>query len=262
MTKFKVLLILVAAISAIAALAMVTRPAPQAPLVLAASSLQEAMEEAGKAWAAQGHPAPVMSFAATSALARQIEAGAPADLFVAADEEWMDKLAAKGLIQARSRRSFLTNRLVIVAAKDSTTTLAIGPGMALTQELTQAPGGGRLALADPESVPAGKYAKAALVHFGVWDSVKNHIASGENVRAALALVERGQSPLGIVYETDARASARVRVVGVFPDGSHPPITYPLALLASSSLGDAAAFREFLLSADGTAIFRRHGFGTR
>lgn len=258
MLKPRYLLITIAVLAAIATYALLSRPAPRPPVVLAASSLQEAMEDAGEAWAAQGHSAPVLSFAATSALARQIEAGAPADLFVSADEDWMDKLAARNLIVPASRRPFLANRLVIVAPVTSTATLAIGPGMDLSRALA----GGRLALADPDSVPAGKYAKAALTRFGAWDGIKDSIASAENVRSALALVERGQSPLGIVYETDAKASPKVRIVGEFPAGSHPVITYPLALLASSKAEDATAFRAFLLSPQGAAVFRRHGFGTR
>jgi len=246
------------AVLLIGALVMFNRAEDRnAPLVLAASSLHEALDEAAGRWAAQGHPRPVISYAASSALARQIAAGANADLFISADEPWMDEVQDKGLIRADSRRSFLTNRLVLVAPAGKTPALAIAQGFPLAQAL----GNGRLALADPEAVPAGKYAKASLTALGVWDAVKGRVAAGENVRAALAMVERGQAPLGIVYETDAKASAKVGVVGVFPPASHPPITYPLALLTTAS-PEAEGFRSFLLSPEATAIFARHGFGAR
>ncbi|MBI1403536.1 MAG: molybdate ABC transporter substrate-binding protein [Porphyrobacter sp.] len=234
------------------------RAEERGPVVLAAASLQEAMSDAADAWAARGHPRPVISFAGSSALARQIEAGAPADLFLSADEEWMDHVAARGLLRKGTRSDLLTNRLVLIAPADSSLRLAIAPRFALARSL----GTGRLAMADPDSVPAGKYGKAALRALRVWDSVADKLARAENVRAALALVERGAAPLGIVYATDARASRRVRVVDTFPQGSHPAITYPLAVLRRSTHPDAAAFRAFLLSRAGRAIFARHGFGTR
>jgi len=229
---------------------------PRAPVVLAAASLQDALTEAAKAWTAQGHQPPTLSFAASSALARQVESGAPADLFVSADEDWMDKLAAKGLIDPASRASFLSNRLVLIAPAASTTALTIAPGFPIAAAL----GDGRLALADPAAVPAGKYAKAAFEHLRVWDDVKDRIAAAENVRAALALVERGEAPLGIVYETDARASAKVRVVAIFPADSHPPVTYPVARLTGSTAVEAEAFRVWLTT-DAAPVFRRYGFGT-
>jgi molybdate transport system substrate-binding protein len=228
------------------------------PLVLAAASLQESLTEVSGLWAGQHHPAPVLSFAASSALARQIQAGAPADLFVSADEPWMDAVAAKGLIRRGTRVSFLTNRLVIVALASSQRQFTIRPGFPLAQAL----GNDRLAMADPDAVPAGKYGKAALTALGVWPAVSGHIAIAENVRAALALVERGQTPYGIVYETDARASKAVHIVGVFPAASHPPITYPLALLTTARNKDAEGFRQFLLSPQAKAVFRRYGFGTK
>lgn len=228
------------------------------PLVLAAASLQEALSEAADAWAAKRHPRPVISFASSSALARQIESGAPADLFISADEEWMDYVAGKGLIRANSRVPFLSNQLVLIAPALSPARLSIGRGFPLARAL----GAGRLAMADPDSVPAGKYGKAALISLGVWPSVEAKVARAENVRAALALVERGEAPFGIVYATDARASARVRVVGVFPASSHPAITYPIAALRSSTNPEAEGFRRFLISREGKAIFARRGFGTR
>lgn len=228
------------------------------PLVLAASSLQESLNAAADAWAARGHPRPRISFAGSSALARQVEAGAPADLFISADEQWMDELAARKLIRPGTRVSFLRNRLVLIAPRGGRARIAIRPGMPLAQAL----GSGRLALADPAGVPAGIYARQALTRLGVWNGVANRLAPAENVRAALALVSRGAAPLGIVYATDALADPGVRVVGRFPAGSHDPIRYPLARLSSSRHPDAEGFRRFLLSAPGGAIFRRFGFGTR
>lgn len=228
------------------------------PLVLAAASLQEAMTAVADAYAATGQPHPVLSFAASSALARQIEAGAPADLFVSADTTWMDHVAAKGLVRAGTRAPLLTNRLVLVAPAAQPLRLSIARGFPLAAAL----GRGRLALADPDSVPAGRYGRAALTSLGVWTAVAPRVARAENVRAALAFVSRGEARAGIVYATDARADPRVRIVGVFPAASHPPITYPIAQLARSINPGAARFRTFLLSRGGQAIFARYGFGTR
>ncbi|MGZ8311114.1 MAG: molybdate ABC transporter substrate-binding protein [Allosphingosinicella sp.] len=228
----------------------------QAPLfVLAASSLQEAMAAAADAWAAQGHDRPVVAFAASSALARQIENGAAADLFVAADQEWMDVVERGGLLRPGTRRGLVGNNLVLIAPASP----AGSPVALEAPALSAALGDGRLAMADPDSVPAGRYGKAAMTRLGLWDAVGDRIARAENVRAALALVERGQAPLGIVYATDARAARRVRVVAEFPDASHPPIRYPAAILAASSHPEAEAFRRFLLSPQGQAIFARYGF---
>ncbi|MBN8829086.1 MAG: molybdate ABC transporter substrate-binding protein [Sphingomonadales bacterium] len=245
---------------ALAALVSLTpaRAAQRGPLVLAAASLQEALGDAAKAWAGRRNPAPVLSFAASSALARQIEAGAPADLFISADEEWMDHVAGKQLIRPGSRATFLTNRLVLVAPVKSAARLAIGRNFPLARALGQ----GRLAMADPDSVPAGKYGKAALGALGVWRGVEGKVARAENVRAALALVERGEAPFGIVYATDARASTKVRIIGAFPPNTHPPITYPIATLKTSTNPQAEAFRRFLLSREGKAIFARRGFVAR
>jgi len=224
------------------------------PLVLAAASLQEAMTAAADAWEAKGHKRPTVSFAATSALARQVEAGAPADLFVSADEEWMDELARKRLIVPASRETFLANALVLVTGRDS----ALSGDTGLHRLLAS----GRAAMADTQAVPAGRYGKAALESLGLWDTVKPRVVSAENVRAALALVERGAVPLGIVYATDARASDEVRVVGTFPAASHPPITYPVARLKMSTDPEAEAFRRFLVSPEGKAIFAQYGFVPR
>ena len=228
------------------------------PLVLAAASLQESMNAAADGWAAHHHPRPVLSFAASSALARQVQAGGSADLFVSADEDWMDTLAKAGLIVPDTRKSFLTGSLVLIAPANSRLQLRPMPGFALSAALA----GGKLAMADPDAVPAGRYGREALQHLRVWDQVSAQIVRAENVRAALGLVAHGAAPLGIVYATDARVEPAVRVVGVFPPGSHTPITYPVARLKASTHRDAEAFRRFLLSDEGKAIFRRYGFVAR
>lgn len=233
-------------------------PAGQPPIVLAAASLQESMNAGADAWARKGHPRPRISFAASSALARQIASGAPADLFVSADEPWMDDVQSKGLIRKGTRASFLRNDLVLVAPRSSNVRLRMGNNMPLARAL----GNGRLAIADPAGVPAGIYGKQALTRLGVWASVKDRLAPGDSVRGALALVSRGAAPLGIVYATDARADPGVRVVGVFPAASHDPISYPIATLSSSRNPEGEAFRRYLISAEGKAIFRRFGFGTK
>ena len=236
-------------------LAPAATAAERGPVVMAAASLQEALTAAADAWAAKGHARPLLSFAGSSALARQIVAGAPADLFLSADEPWMDAVAKAGLLRPGTRTTLLGNRLVLVGPASGRLRLTPAPGFPLARAL----GGGRLALADPDAVPAGKYAKAALTALGVWRGVAGRLAPAENVRAAMALVEHGAAPLGIVYATDARASKRVRVVGVFPASSHPPIRYPVALLKASRHPDAMGFRNFLASREGRAIFARYGF---
>ncbi|MBS0255969.1 MAG: molybdate ABC transporter substrate-binding protein [Proteobacteria bacterium] len=239
-------------------LALAAAPAPAAPrppLVLAAASLADALGALADGWAARGHPRPVLAFAASSALARQIEAGAPADLFISADQQWMDEVAARHLIQPASRAPFAGNRLVLIAHTGSAVRLRPAPGFPLAAAL----GGGRLALADPDAVPAGIYARQALTSLGVWPMVAGRLARAENVRAALALVARGAAPLGMVYATDAQAEPRVRVVAVLPAASHPPIVYPLARLSASTSPEAEPFRRFLLSPEARVILRRFGF---
>jgi len=252
---------LAALLAALALIAPQMAPAQaqtRGPLVLAAASLQESLTAVADAWARKGHPRPILSFAASSALARQIEARAPADLFVSADEEWMDYLVQRKLIAPGTRVSFLTNRLVIVAAAASRVRFDVKPGFPLAATL----GSGRLALADPDAVPAGRYAREALTALKVWPGVQGSLARVENVRAALALVARGAAPLGIVYATDARAEPAVRVAGWIPAAAHTPITYPVARLAAATHPDAESFRRFLISAEAKATFRRFGFGTR
>ncbi|MEN2785814.1 molybdate ABC transporter substrate-binding protein [Sphingomonas qilianensis] len=259
MPRPRTLLTTLAALAAALLLALAPANAqPRAPLVLAAASLQESMTAAAAAWARRGHPRPVISFAASSALARQLIAGAPADLFLSADEQWMNAVAAKNLLAPATRADFLGNRLVVIAPAGSATRIPQRPAAALARTL----GAGPLAMADPASVPAGKYGKLALQRLGAWGQVAPQVVAAENVRAALALVERGAAPLGIVYATDARASRAVRIAGVFPAASHPPIVYPLARLAASRNLEGEAFRRFLLSRAGKAIFVRYGFIAR
>ena len=247
-------ILLIALTSAAASAAPTIKP----PIVLAAASLQESLTAAATAWARQGHARPTISFAGSSELARQIEAGAPADLFISADEDWMNAVEKHGDVVAGTRDTFLGNRLVLVASTSRTTPVAIRPNSAFARTLASGP----IAMADVGSVPAGKYGKASLEHMGLWAAAEPHVVQAENVRAALALVERGAAPLGIVYSTDARASSRVRVVGVFPANSHPAITYPIAALKSSSNPETENFRRFLISREAKAIFARHGFTAR
>jgi molybdate transport system substrate-binding protein len=221
-------------------------------VILAAASLQEALEAEADVWAWQGHPRPTMSFAASSALARQVTSGAPADLFLSADEEWMDTLEKAGALKSGTRRDLLTNSIVLIAPQES----AAAVDLARPESL----GSGPLAMADPAAVPAGKYGKAALQRLGLWQAVAARIVPAENVRAAQALVESGEAPLGIVYATDAAASEKVRILARFPEDSHPPIRYPVAILAASDNPEAEAFEQFLASKKGQAIFARFGFG--
>lgn len=225
--------------------------AQRAPLVLAAASLQESLNAAADAWARLGHARPVLSFAASSALARQVAAGAAADLFISADEPWMDDVQRRGLVVPGSRANLVGNRLVVVQPA-----AAQAPGRVPLSRLLAS---GRVALADPASVPAGRYAQASLTRLRLWDAVAPRVVRGENVRAALALVERGAAEWGVVYATDARASRRVRAVRMLPAESHPSIRYPLARLKASTSPDAEGFRRFLLSSAGKAIFARFGF---
>lgn len=225
------------------------------PLVLAAASMQEALTDAADAWRAQGHARPVLSYAASSALARQVMAGARADLFVSADAEWMDAVGAKGLIVSGTRATLARNRLVVVGRVGGPR-LGTLRGAALARVLAAGP----LAMADPDSVPAGRYGRAALTRLGAWEAVAPRVVRAENVRAALALVERGAAPYGVVYATDARAARGVAIAGYFPATSHVPIVYPVARLSASD--EAEGFRRFLLSTRGQAILARRGFARR
>jgi molybdate transport system substrate-binding protein len=223
-------------------------------LVFAAASLANVLADIDRAFTARTGVRVTSSLAASSLLAKQIEAGAPADVYFSADLQWMDYLQERGLLRAGSRRDLLGNSLVLIAPRSSTLRVSIGPGFPLARLL----GSGRLAIADADSVPAGIYARQALEKLGVWSSVEPRLVRAENVRAALEYVARGDAPLGIVYHTDALVEKRVRIVGVFPADSHPPIVYPVAL---TSRADAAAARyaAFIASADAQAIFRKWGF---
>ena len=224
-------------------------------VVFAAASLKDALGDAARAFQIGGGAPAKISYAASSALAKQIENGAPADIFISADLAWMDYLQKRNLIQPATRKNLLGNRLVLVAPADSNVTIDIKPGFDLVGLLR----GGRLAMADPASVPAGKYGKAALQKLGVWDAVQPHVAGAENVRAALLFVDRKETPLGIVYATDATSDSKVKIVGVFPEDTHPPIIYPVALTASSNKPDAAKFLAFLESPAARPAFEKQGF---
>ena len=224
-------------------------------LVFAAASLKNALDEAGAAWARETGKRVVASYAASNALAKQIEAGAPADLFFSADLDWMDYASSKGLIRPDSRISLLGNSLVLVAPRGSTVQIELKPGLDLAPIL----GGNRLAMGHVDAVAAGKYGKAALEYLGAWTGVKDRIAQTENVRAALLLVSRGEAALGIVYKTDAASDPNVTVVGTFPEGSHPPIMYPVALTKDSINPDAASFLTFLGSDKAKPFFEKQGF---
>jgi molybdate transport system substrate-binding protein len=222
--------------------------------VFAAASLTDAMQNVGERYETKKHRRVVFSFAASSALAKQIENSAGADIFVSADEDWMDYLDSKGLIDDSTRKDLLGNSLVLIAPADTHTAIKITNHFPLRALLH----GGRLSMADPDSVPAGRYGRAALIALGVWPSVQDRIASAENVRAALAYVARKETPLGIVYKTDAMAEPKVRIVGRFPDGSHKPIVYPAALIKDATPG-AKDFLDYLSSPDAKAIFEGAGF---
>ncbi len=224
-------------------------------LVFAAASLKNALDDVAAQYQRDTGKTASISYAASSALAKQIEAGAPADLFISADLDWMDYLAGKNLINAASRKTLLGNKLVLIAPVNGAGPVKIEPGFPIAKLLK----GGRLALADPDAVPAGKYAKAALQYLGVWDSVANSLAPGENVRATLELVARGEASLGIVYQTDAAAEPGVKIAGVFPENSHPPVVYPAAITASSSNPGAAAFLTYIESAKARPLFEKQGF---
>jgi molybdate transport system substrate-binding protein len=230
--------------------------AAETTTVFAAASLKNALDDAGKAFTVQSGIAVRSSYAASSALARQIESGAPADLFASADLEWMDYLAKKNLIRPDTRVNLLNNRLVVVALKDAKeTTIAFTP-----EGFAQALGpDGRLATGEVNSVPIGKYAKIAFEKLGLWAGIQPRLAQADNVRAALALVSRGEAPLGVVYESDAKSDPSVKVVGVFPADSHPPVVYPFAVTADAKGDGAKRFLNFLRSAAAKPFFEAQGF---
>jgi molybdate transport system substrate-binding protein len=224
--------------------------------VFAAASLTDAMKDIDAQWQKDGHKPLSLSFAASSTLARQIEQGAPVNIFASADEKWMDYLAQKNLVAADTRKDLLGNDLVLVVPAAKPQHVAIGPGFDLARLLGP---GGRLAVGDPAHVPAGIYAEQALKKLGLWDSVSSRLASAEDVRSALLLVERGEAPAGIVYGTDAAVSKGVMVAGVFPADSHDPVSYPFAAVKSGDTPEARALLTFLDGPEARAIFARRGF---
>ena len=229
---------------------------PQQPQILlfAAASLTDAMQAIAAGYEKTAHVTVKSSFDSSSVLARQIEAGAKADVFFSADTAWMDYLASRNLIQAASRANVLGNRLVLIAPAQSAVQLKIAPHFPLAAALSD----GRLATGDPDSVPVGRYARSALTTLGVWDEIAPRLARAENVRVALLYVDRGEAPLGIVYASDALADKRVRVVDTFPASTHEPIVYPIALTASAR-GEAAGFVAYLRGPQGRDIFVKYGF---
>ena len=222
--------------------------------VFAAASLTDALQEIGTLYGRERGQRVVFSFAASMTLARQIDLSAGADVFISADPESMDYLDQRGRIARSTRQNLLGNRLVLVSPVGSRLSLDVAPGMKIADAL----GGGRLAMASVETVPAGRYGRAALTALGVWSSVADRVAQGDDVRTALSYVARGEAPLGIVYATDARVERRVRVVATFPENTHPPIVYPAALTADAKV-EAAPFLTYLQSAQARAVFERAGF---
>lgn len=224
--------------------------------IFAAASLKNALDAAAKAHEAKAGDKAVISYAASSALAKQIEQGAPADVFISADLDWMDYVQKKNLIKNETRFNLLGNRLVLIAPASSTTTLKIANGFPLAAAL----GTNHIAMGNVKAVPAGKYGVAALEKLGVWKDVEPKVAQADNVRAALALVAQGEAPFGIVYETDAAAEPKVKIVDIFPEDTHPPIIYPIAITATAKNSDAAkAFIDYLKTPDAQAFFTKQGF---
>jgi molybdate transport system substrate-binding protein len=223
-------------------------------VVFAAASLKNALDAIADKWHEASGNRATISYAASSTLAKQIENGAPAGLFISADTDWMDYLQKRDLIDAKSRVDLLGNRLVLIAPTDHAPEVTIAPGFPLAKLL----GDGRLAMADPAAVPAGMYGKAALTKLGVWPTVADHLAVAENVRAALLLVARDDAPLGIVYRTDAAVEPAVKIIATFPSDSHPPIVYPMALTRMAQ-PDSAAFAAYLRGPAAGALFAAHGF---
>lgn len=238
---------------ALPALAHAAQPRPIT--VFAAASLKESLDEAAAAWTKRSGQKVSISYAGSAALAKQIEQGAPADVFISADGEWMDYLQQRRLIDVDTRTNLAGNRLVVIAPVDSPLrTLALKPAA-----VRQALGDGRLAMAETTSVPAGRYGRQALTTLGLWDAVSGRLAQADNVRAAMAFVSRGEAPLGIVYATDAQVEPKVRVVAAIPGRAHDAIVYPLARVAKSPPAATKGFLAFLRGEEAKAIFKRAGF---
>lgn len=232
--------------------------AAQDVTVFAAASLTNVFEEIAKAYRAKGGGPVKFSFASSSTLAKQIESGAAADIFASADEQWMDYLAERKLIGPSTRSSRLGNTLVLITPADDRRTVDLRPGVDLAGMI----GSGKLATGDPAHVPVGRYAEQALKTLQIWNAVAPKIARTDNVRAALLLVERGEAPFGIVYATDAAASAKVNIAGAFPADSYPPVSYPFAILAKRDRPEVKSFFEFLYGAEAQAVYRKTGFSIR
>jgi molybdate transport system substrate-binding protein len=237
-----------------AGVALASPPASEQITVFAAASLTETIQQAAAEFQNATGISVRASFASSATLARQIEAGAKADLFISADGAWMDYLDEHHALAPGTRHTLLTNRLVLITRAGSLISLKLGPEAPLVSALK----GGRLAMADPDTVPAGRYAKAAFTYFGIWKDLEPHIVRAEDVRVALAWVTRGEAPLGVVYATDAQVEPRVRVLDTFPAASHPPIVYPISLVAGASAA-SSRFVSFLESPAGRAVFLKAGF---
>ena len=223
-------------------------------LVFAAASLSNVLGDLSTDWQKTSGVTVKLSFAASSVLARQIEAGGKADVFISADQEWMDYLQSRGLIEVPTRRNLVGNRLVLIAPADSKIELKIAPGFPLAAAL----GAGRLATGDPDTVPVGRYARSALTSLGLWDQVQDRLVRADNVRSAMMFVARGEVPLGIVYTTDALVDQKVRIVDTFPATTHAPITYPAAVVQGARR-EANPFVVFLGSAGARDTWKKFGF---
>jgi molybdate transport system substrate-binding protein len=229
-------------------------------IVFAAASTTNALTEIGKLYASRNPVSITPSFASASTLARQIESGAPADIYISANVKWMDFLEEKNLIVKETRFDLLGNRLVLIVPEDSPVKqMDVIPGFSLTGVLGK---DGRLATGDPDHVPVGMYGKKALQNLGAWDPVKDRLAPMNDVRSALVLVERKEAPLGLVYATDAVVSKKVRIVGTFPEGCHPPIVYPVAAVSGGKVIEAGKFIDYLKSPEAGAIFKKYAFDVR
>jgi molybdate transport system substrate-binding protein len=240
--------------------ALATAPAPLVAqeyiTVFAAASLKNALDDTNADFTKATGIKVVGSYEASSALARQIEQGAPADVFISADLRWMDYVAERKLIDPATRVNLLGNKLVLIAPVDSRVgQVSIGEGF----DIAKLAGDGRIAVADVKAVPAGVYAKAALEKLGAWTAAEPKLAQAENVRATLAFVARGETPIGIVYETDAKIEPKIKTIGVFPDNSYPPVTYPVAATAGAKKAAVGQYFSFLRTPAAKAIFEKYGF---
>jgi len=224
-------------------------------LVFAAASLKNALDAINTQWQKEMGKKATISYGSSPALAKQIEHAAPAQIFISADLDWMDYLAQKNLIMPQTRSNLLGNRIVLIAPKDNAQSIEIKPGFDLAKFL----GEGRLSIANAAAVPAGKYGKAAFEKLGVWRTVSSKLAQAENARAALLLVSRGEASAGIVYQTDAAADGNVKIIGTFPEDTHPPIIYPIALTANATHSDAAPFLAYLRSGKAKPLLEAQGF---